>query len=133
MCALSTRRACSLGMKAPRRTRKLGRTEAFSNVEDEGASHRYGGLQGQANEVMRLVCQADAGSFVLSFRGDTSGSIPFNASYGYVESLLEEMDTINDVLVDMPTGEAVCGQSQEVVTRIEFLQDFGPLPAALVR
>lgn len=71
---------------------------------------------------------------MFSFRGVSSADIPFNASYGYVEELLEEMTTIDDVEVSMvgSTG-AVCGQGQEVVTEIEFLQDFGDLPAALVR
>lgn len=64
----------------------------------------------------------------------SSADIPFNASYGYVEELLEEMNTVTDVKVTIigSTG-AVCGQGEEVVTDVEFLQDFGDLPAALVR
>ncbi|CAB1097259.1 unnamed protein product [Ectocarpus sp. CCAP 1310/34] len=89
---------------------------------------------GQQNEVMRIVCEADSGSFVFSFRGVTSSDIPFNASYGYVEELLEAMDTVTDVQVSMTDGGggAVCGQGEEVITEVEFLQDFGSLPAALV-
>ncbi|CAM9471330.1 unnamed protein product, partial [Hapterophycus canaliculatus] len=88
---------------------------------------------GQRNEVMRIVCEADSGSFVFSFRGVASADIPFNASYGYVEALLEEMDTVADVRVSMlDSAAAVCGQVEEVVTDVEFLQDFGSLPAALV-
>lgn len=83
---------------------------------------------------MRIVCEADAGSLTFSFRGVTSADIPFDASYGYVEELLEAMDTVADVEVSILDGaEAVCGQAQEVVTEVEFLQDFGNLPAALVR
>lgn len=84
---------------------------------------------------MRIVCEADSGSFVFSFRGVTSADIPFNASYGYVEELLEAMDTVTDVHVSMTDGVAgaVCGQGEEVITEVEFLQDFGSLPAALVR
>lgn len=88
--------------------------------------------QGQKNEVARIVCQADAGSFVFSFRGVASDAIPFNASYGYVERLLEDMDTISDVDVRISGHGAVCGQD-EVVTTIEFLQEFGDLQAAMVR
>lgn len=68
------------------------------------------------------------------FRGVSSADIPFNASYGYVEELLEEMNTVTDVRVSMvgSTG-AVCGQDEEVVTEVEFLQDFGDLPAGSVR
>lgn len=90
--------------------------------------------QGQQNEVLRIICEADSGSFTLSFRGVTSTDIPFDASYGYVEELLEAMGTVIDVEVSMlNNAEAVCGQGQEVVTEVEFLQDFGDLPAALVR
>lgn len=89
--------------------------------------------QGQQNEVARIVCQADAGSFVFSFRGVASDAISFNASYGYVEKLLEDMDTISDVDVWISGGGAVCGQDGEVVTTVEFLQEFGDLQAAMVR
>lgn len=82
---------------------------------------------------MRIVCQADAGSFTFSFRGVTSANIPFNASYGYVEELLEDMTTVTDVEVVMSGDGAVCGQAFEVVTEMEFMQEFGDLPAALVR
>lgn len=82
---------------------------------------------------MRIVCQADSGGFVFSFRGVVSAAIPFNASYGYVEELLENMETIDDVDVSMSGDGAVCGQAGEVVTTVEFSQEFGDLPAALVR
>lgn len=83
---------------------------------------------------MRIVCQADSGSFTFSFRGVASADISFNASYGYVKNLLEDMDTVTEVDVSMSSdGAAVCGQDFEVVTRVEFTQDFGSLPAALVR
>lgn len=82
---------------------------------------------------MRIVCQADSGSFTFSFRGVASADISFNASYGYVKELLEDMDTITDVNVSMSSDGAVCGQDFEVVTTVEFTQDFGSLPAAIVR
>ncbi|CAM9210082.1 unnamed protein product, partial [Laminaria digitata] len=87
---------------------------------------------GEQNEVMRIVCQADSGSFTFSFRGVASADISFNASYGYVKELLEDMDTITDVDVSMSSDGAVCGQDFEVVTTVEFTQDFGSLPAAIV-
>ncbi|CAM9386537.1 unnamed protein product [Pylaiella littoralis] len=88
---------------------------------------------GQQNEKLRIVCEADSGSFVFFFRGVSSADIPFNASYGYVEELLEEMNTVTDVRVSMVgTTGAVCGQDEEVVTEVEFLQDFGDLPAGSV-
>ncbi len=84
--------------------------------------------------MLRIVCQADSGSFTFSFRGVSSADIPFDAAYGYVEELLEAMDTVSDVEVSILDGaEAVCGAGAEVVTEVEFLQDFGSLPAALVR
>lgn len=82
---------------------------------------------------MRIVCQANSGGFVFSFRGVDSDNIPFDASYGYVEELLKGMNTIADVKVSINEPGAVCGQGAEVVTELEFLQDFGDLPAALVR
>lgn len=88
--------------------------------------------QGQRNEVKRIVCQADTGSFVFSVRGVSSAAIPFNASYGYVEELLENMDTISDVHVSISDSGPVCGEDSESTTEIEFLQEFGALPAAFV-
>lgn len=83
---------------------------------------------------MRIICEADSGSFVFAFRGVSSADIPFNASYGYLEALLEEMETVTDVEVSILNGAAaVCGQGEEVATDIEFLQDFGSLQAASVR
>lgn len=89
--------------------------------------------QDQQNEVVRIVCQADAGGFVFSFRGVTSATIPFNASYGYLEKLLEDVDTITDVDVSVSGDGAVCGQDDEVVTTVAYLQEFGDLQAAMVR
>lgn len=82
---------------------------------------------------MRIVCQADEGGFFFYFRGASSAAIPFNASYGYVEELLGAMNTISGVEVSMSGDGAVCGQEEEVVTEVEFVQDFGDLPAAWVR
>lgn len=70
---------------------------------------------------------------MISFRGVVSTTIPFNASYGYVEKLLEDMDTITDVDVSIAGSAAVCGQGDEVVTTVEFLQEFGDLQAVMVR
>ncbi|CAM9453786.1 unnamed protein product [Choristocarpus tenellus] len=87
----------------------------------------------QVNEVIRIICQADSGSFTFTFRGVTSNEIPFNASYGYVEMLLEDMTTVNDISISIEgNNKAVCAAGTEVVTEVEFLQDFGDLPASLV-
>ena len=50
-----------------------------------------------------------------------------------MKALLEDVDTITEVEVSMSNDGAVCGQDFEVVTRVEFTQDFGSLPAAYVR
>lgn len=71
---------------------------------------------------------------MLSFRGVASAAISFNSSYGYVKELLENMDSITDVEVSISgEGASVCGQDNEAVTEVEFVQDFGDLPAAMVR
>jgi hypothetical protein len=88
---------------------------------------------GQQNEILRLVCQADAGSFTIAFRGHTSNDIPYNAPYGLLKEILESMLSIAAVTVTLGgSGVAVCEAGQEVITTIEFTQDFGSLPVAKV-
>jgi len=53
----------------------------------------------QVEEVQLLSCVADLGSFKLSFRQETTKSIPFNATASQVEMALEGLTTIGDVNV----------------------------------
>jgi hypothetical protein len=48
----------------------------------------------QFNEIQRVVCRADGGSFTLWFRGATSGDIPFNAKAYDVQKYIEALPTI---------------------------------------
>jgi hypothetical protein len=91
----------------------------------------------QWNEKMQIACRADGGSWFFHFKGVTSKPIPFDAGFGTVERILEEMETVADVDVSYSsiasaTNGPACGASNENVITIEFLQQFGELPAARV-
>jgi len=92
---------------------------------------------GQQNEVLQVACRASAGYWFLSFKGETSRPIPFDAGYGTLERILEDMGTVDDVTVSYSNTRAgslapACGETYENLISIEFEQQFGPLPLARV-
>lgn len=82
----------------------------------------------QFNEIQRVTCKADGGTFTLTYKGKTSERIPFDAKASEVQNLLEALPTIGkgNLKIVMVGGQActVKGTSWTV----EFLQNFGPLP-----
>jgi len=65
------------------------------------------GISGlRVNEIERITVNAGGGSFTISHGGDTTGSIPFNASAGEVQGALEALESIGsgNVVVNGGSG-----------------------------
>jgi hypothetical protein len=82
----------------------------------------------QVNDVQRVSCKADGGSFTLTFRGKTTLPIPFNSKAFDLQNYIELLPTVgkgNTKLVMY--GPQACTDSGTKWT-VEFLQAFGSLP-----
>lgn len=84
----------------------------------------------QFNEIQRLSCVADGGSFTLSFRGQTSKDIPYNAKLTDMYEYLEAIPTIgkSGVKVIMAGPQACSDSGIGYYMMIEFRQPFGDVP-----
>ncbi|RHY95530.1 hypothetical protein DYB37_007113 [Aphanomyces astaci] len=83
---------------------------------------------GQVNDVQSVQCAiSDAGTFQLSFRGENSPPIPFNAAPTTLQAAIVSMATVTDVTVSysQPGNGACVGGNVITVT---FTQEFGNLP-----
>lgn len=82
----------------------------------------------QYNDIQRISCTADGGSFTLTFRGRTTVPIPFNAKAYELQSKLEALPTIGKGnLKIILYGPQACVDYGTTFT-VEFLQNFGDLP-----
>eukprot|EP00981_Chlorochromonas_danica_P010283 scaffold3079_cov187-Ochromonas_danica.AAC.10 len=82
----------------------------------------------QYNEIQRLACKADGGTFTLTFRGRTTIPIPFNANVRTFQKALEALPTLGKGTVKIIFyGPQACTDFGTTLT-IEFLQTFGDLP-----
>ncbi|RLN37966.1 hypothetical protein BBJ28_00024323 [Nothophytophthora sp. Chile5] len=63
---------------------------------------------GKVNEKQTLTCTAGGGVFTLTFRGETTAVIPYNAGAAQVQTTLEALDSVKTALVSFGTGSAVC-------------------------
>lgn len=82
----------------------------------------------QVNDIQRISCKADGGTFTLTFRGKTTLPIPFNAKAYDLQKYIEAIPTIgsgNTKLVMY--GPQACTDYGTSWT-VEFLQAFGSLP-----
>mmetsp|Transcript_18301 Transcript_18301/g.65113 ORF Transcript_18301/g.65113 Transcript_18301/m.65113 type:complete len:827 (-) Transcript_18301:915-3395(-) len=86
---------------------------------------------GQQNEIVHIECQADSGSFAITFRGHTTVQIPHDTAYGHLEAYLEALPSIRAVTVTFASNAsaAVCAPDFKARSDIEFTQEFGSLPA----
>jgi hypothetical protein len=77
-----------------------------------------------------VQCIADAGSFTLTFRDETTASIAFDATVDAVKAALEELSTVGEVDVAF-SGEAAaaCSNSVNSVMLVDFLTELGDLPS----
>lgn len=82
----------------------------------------------QFNEIQRVFCKADDGTFTLTFRGDTTERIPFNAKTFDLQTYIEALPTIGkgNVKIVMHGGQACVNYG--TTWTVEFLQAFGSLP-----
>eukprot|EP00644_Phytophthora_capsici_P008553 jgi/Phyca11/7530/fgenesh1_pm.PHYCAscaffold_20_\ len=80
-------------------------------------------------ERQLVQCIADAGSFTLSFRDETTVRIPFDAAESVVKAALEELSTIGEVNVAFSSGAMACSNSVNTVMMVDFLTELGDLPS----
>lgn len=82
----------------------------------------------QFNEVQRVTCKADGGTFTLTFRGKTTERIPFNAKAAELQAYIEALPTIGEGNTEITMyGAQACLDSGTTWT-VKFLQNFGSLP-----
>ena len=78
------------------------------------------------NEVQRISCAADSGTFHLKFRENITLAINYNDTVNVVKSRLEQLFTIGSVAVYPNTTLFVCNTSEPIY--VEFLTEYGDLP-----
>ncbi|KAL4157597.1 hypothetical protein PRNP1_006614 [Phytophthora ramorum] len=79
-------------------------------------------------ERQLVQCIADAGSFTLTFRDETTVKIAFDATAATVKAALDELSTIGEVAVTFSGGAAACSNSVNTVIKVDFLTELGDLP-----
>lgn len=85
----------------------------------------------QYNEIQRVSCKAGSGSFTLSYAGQTTALIPYNAKAADLLTYIGSMTTIGigNVKIVM-YGTQACLEAGTAFT-VEFLQNFGKIPLLL--
>ena len=82
----------------------------------------------QFNEIQRVTCKADDGTFTLTFRGKTTERIPFNSKAAALQAYIEALPTVGKGNVKIIMyGPQACIDYGTSWT-VEFLQNFGSLP-----
>jgi len=82
----------------------------------------------QYNDIQRVSCKADAGTFTLTFRGKTTVPIPYNAKAYALQSMIEAIPTIGAGNTKLIMYGAQACTSHGTSFTVEFLQNFGNLP-----
>lgn len=80
----------------------------------------------QYNDVQKVVCKATSGTFTLSFRGQTTVKIPYNAKSADLLSYIDALTTVGSVKIVMYSTQACSDQGASWT--VEFLDNFGNLP-----
>eukprot|EP01029_Cantina_marsupialis_P031675 TRINITY_DN919_c0_g1_i1.p1 TRINITY_DN919_c0_g1~~TRINITY_DN919_c0_g1_i1.p1 ORF type:complete len:794 (+),score=144.49 TRINITY_DN919_c0_g1_i1:715-3096(+) len=89
-----------------------------------GADPTQSGL----NEIQKITCDAIGGFFRLSYKGQATGDIAFDAGATDIETALEGLSNIDNVSVAISGGgDDVCGAAS-IETFVEFLTEAGDLP-----
>ena len=84
----------------------------------------------QYNEQHKLICKAGGGTFTISFRGETTGPIAYNAKLNTFQAAFESLKTVgagNTVMTLVNTASQMCSDTGNTVN-IVFQQNFGSLP-----
>lgn len=87
----------------------------------------------QFNEIQRVTCKADGGTFTLAYKGVTTTRIAFDAKTAQVQAALEALPTIGkgNTKIVMNGDSSMSGQACTVYGTswtVEFLQNFASLP-----
>jgi hypothetical protein len=97
-------------------------------------------FEASVREEQRLTCVANAGSFTLTFRGETTAPLDFDVTVRELIDALEDLDSIGLVDIslegtlpesaDYNAANRVCGWDQSIPrsVRIKFLTELGDLP-----
>lgn len=88
-------------------------------------------VTGKVNEQQTISCTADGGTFTVTFRGQTTSAIAYDATAATVQTALQALSTITSATVTFSTGVAACSTGT-VVTTVEFTYEFGNLPIMTV-
>jgi len=88
------------------------------------------------NEQQKIVCQATAGTFTLTFRENTTLVLNYNDRATVAAYRLEQLFTIRSVKLsyvqtDLQTAAAAdsfCSSDSSTVVLVDFLSEFGDLP-----
>ena len=81
-------------------------------------------------EVQSMTCSASSGTFSLTFRGQTTSDIAYDATATELETALESLSTIGDVTIKVSntnTGTAVCDSGANSLN-ITFNTELGEVP-----
>ena len=81
-------------------------------------------------EVQSMTCSATSGTFTLSFRGQTTSAIDYDATSTELESALEALSTIGDITImfsNTNTGSGVCASGGNSLN-ITFNTELGEVP-----
>lgn len=83
---------------------------------------------GQSDEVQHLTCSATGGTFTLSFRGETTTPIEFDASNADISAALLSLSTIHGISIEFSqTADPPCSTNGNTIIAT-FTKDFGSLP-----
>lgn len=83
------------------------------------------------NEIQIITCNANSGSFKLTFRENTTLSMNYNDSIHVLKERLEQIFTIRKVHVSILNSQlstSICTPTKNQEIHIEFLTEFGQIP-----
>jgi len=92
------------------------------------ASETTKGTTLQNFETQTITCAANGGSFTITFRQETTEPISYSATAANVETAIEELSSVDDVIVTYSTGSVACSASG-VGIQIQFISELGDLPS----
>ena len=87
----------------------------------------------QVNEIQLLKCVGTSGYFRLTYKGQTTGSIAYNANMAELKAALELLWTIDEVTVTYVESDSEICTAGGQIAQIEFTQNFGNLQSITVQ
>lgn len=80
-------------------------------------------------ERQLVQCLATTGTFTLTFRDQTTPTIPFNADEPTVKSALESLSTFQQASVTFSSGSTTACSAGNSVMMVDFMSELGDLPS----